>query len=130
MGFFDFLKNLGTESSSGTVSMDLSRKIKSDWDIVEVQLRGGTPSQLKQALITADKLLDNALKEAAGGENFAERLKNSKDRFEWSFYQKIWSAHKLRNNLVHEVNFDPQHFVIREAVNTIKNTLVQLGVSL
>lgn len=130
MGFFDFLKNLSSDSTNGTVSMDLARKIKNDWDVVELQLRGGTPSQLKQAIITADKLLDNALKEAVSGENFAERLKNSKDRFEWHFYQSIWAAHKLRNNLVHEVNFEPQHFVIREAVNTIKNTLVKLGVSL
>ncbi len=130
MGFFDFLKNLNPESSSGTVSLDLSRKIKDDWDNVEILLRAGGPSQLKQALITSDKLLDVALKGSVTGENFAERLKNSKDRFEWDFYQKIWSAHKLRNNLVHEVNFDPQHFVIREAVNTIKKALSQLGVSL
>ena len=130
MGFFDFLNNLGGAGSSGMVSLDLGRRIKSDWDNVEVLLRAGGPAQLKQALITADKDLDNALKEASSGESMAERLKNSKDRFEWSFYQRIWDAHKLRNNLVHEAGFDPQHFVIREAVNTIKTALIKLGVSL
>lgn len=130
MGFFDLFKNLVPSYQSRMVSLDLSRKIKSDWENIELMLRGGTPAQLKQALITADKTLDNALKEASAGDTMAERLKNVRDRFERYEYQKIWDAHKLRNNLVHEVGFDPQHFVIREAVNTIKNTLIKLGVNL
>ena len=114
MGFFDLLFG-GSAGRSNVVSLPTARKIKDDWEKVQELLKLGGPSQLRQALITADKLLDNALKEVAAGESMGERLKNARDIFDRYQYQTIWEAHKLRNNLVHEVGFEPQHFVIKEA---------------
>ncbi len=130
MGFFDFLINLGSGGSSNVVSLDTSRKIQRDWDNVEVLIKGSSPSQLKQALITADKLLDSALKEISPGEGMAERMKNMRDRMDRGSYQRMWEAHKLRNNVVHEINFDPPHFVLKEAVANLKNALYKMGVNL
>jgi len=129
VGFFDLLFG-GSSVSSNVVSLPTSRKIKEDWEKVQELLKLGGPSQLRQALITADKLLDNALKEVVAGESMGGRLKNARDVFDRYQYQTIWEAHKLRNNLVHEVGFEPPHFVIKEAVATIKDSIVKLGVSL
>jgi hypothetical protein len=98
-----------------------------DWESIKVLLDQKGPSQLRQALIVADKSLDNALRDLVVGESMGERLKNAKDLFQWDLYQKIWDAHKLRNNLVHESNFEPPYFMVTEAVTNIQNGLISLG---
>ena len=126
MGFFDLLFG-GSSVSSNVVSLPTSRKIKEDWEKVQELLKLGGPSQLRQALITADKLLDNALKEVVAGESMGERLKNARDVFDRYQYQTIWEAHKLRNNLVHEAGYEPPYFVITQAVDNLRNGLTGLG---
>ncbi len=130
MGIFDFLKNLSVGAASNAVTLETSRRIKDDWENIDILLKGSSPSQLKQALITADKLLDNALKDLIPGQTMGERLKNLRGKVDNGTYQRMWEAHKLRNNLVHELNFEPPHFVLREAVANLKNALIKLGVKL
>jgi hypothetical protein len=112
------------------VSPETESKIRRDWENVEVLLKQKGPSQLKQALLTADKSLDNALRDVVPGQTMGERLKNAKDKFEWPVYNKIWEAHKIRNSLVHESDFDPPYHVIITAVGDLKRGLVALGVRL
>ena len=126
MGIFDFLK----KSFSGykLVTVRTKRNIVSDWKNVESQLKGGSPSQLRQALITADKALDNALKDLVDGETMGERLKNAKNLFEYSQYDKLWKAHKMRNSVVHESGFEPPHHAVKKAVHDLKEGLTVLKV--
>lgn len=113
------------------VSADTSQKIKEKWDSdVKIALVNKKPSQLKQALITADKLLDAALKEVSKGEKMGERLKNAQNLFEWSLYDKLWKAHKVRNSMVHDLSYDPPYFVLEEAIDDFKKGLDELGISL
>lgn len=129
MGIFDLL--FGTHKiTRGVLRTQTQEKIQTDWENVKTLVKQKGPSQLRQALIIADKSLDNALRDVTVGESMGERLKNSKDMFNWEDYQKIWEAHKLRNNLVHELNFDPPYFVINEAIENIKKGLEALGVRL
>lgn len=130
MGFFDFLSVFTSSQSRNFVSLETSRRISREWENVSVMLKGGTPSQLRQAIITADKMMDTALKDLVAGEKMAERLKNARDKFDKGLYNKIWEAHKLRNNLVHEVGFEPPHFVVREAVENIRYALSLVGVKI
>ena len=126
MGFFDLL--FGTQKKSlGSVRGETQEKIRLDWEKIKILLNQKGPSQLRQALITADKSLDNTLKDMVVGENMGERLKNAKDMFPWELYQKIWEAHKLRNNIVHESNFEPPYFMITEAIANIQKGLSTLG---
>jgi hypothetical protein len=126
MGFFDLL--FGTQKkSSGSVRGDTQDNIRVDWENIKVLLNQKGPSQLRQALITADKSLDNALKDMVLGENMGERLKNAKDMFPWDLYQKIWEAHKMRNSIVHESNFEPPYFMVTEAISNIQKGLDSLG---
>lgn len=129
MSLFDFFfGNQGSNPSKGAVSLDTARTITDEWEAVALLLKQKGPSQLRQALITADKLLDLALKDIATGESMGERLKNSSAFFDRSIYSKIWEAHKLRNMIVHETGFEPSHFMITEAVSNLKEGLFKLGV--
>lgn len=126
MGLFDLLFGT-TKKSTGSVRGETQENIRMDWEKIRILLNQKGPSQLRQALITADKSLDNALRDLVLGESMGERLKNAKDLFEWDVYQKLWEAHKLRNNLVHESNFEPPYFMVNEAISNIQKGLSSLG---
>lgn len=84
--------------------------------------------QVKTALIDLDKLLDYILKSKhVKGNTLGERLKNSKHLFNKSDYNYIWQAHKLRNELVHEINNTQSIGNIKQnsyrLVNIIKNII-------
>lgn len=129
MGFFDFIFGSGTGTSYGSVSQETVRKVTTDWENISVLLKQKGPSQLKQALIMADKSLDAVLKEIVPGETMGERLKNAVDKFDRPTYNRIWDAHKLRNSLVHEAGFEPAYFMVTEAVANLKEALYKLGVN-
>jgi hypothetical protein len=129
----EFIKKIlfGNESfGRRKVSQDTELKIKQDWENIELLLKQKGPSQLKQALLTADKDFDNALREVAAGETFVDRMKNCKDKFDPVTYNKIWEAHKIRNSVVHEVGYEPPYFVLIEAVGKLKKGLLGLGIRL
>lgn len=105
-------------------------KIKSDWEQVEQLVRVGKPSALKQAVIIADKLLDYALQQISSGETAGERLKNAKDAFPRPVYQGLWEAHKVRNALVHDSDYDLTQLVARDALGKFKEAFKALGVEL
>ena len=110
------------------ITVETKEKIQRDWKNVDILLSQKGPSQLRQALITADKSLDNALKDIVEGETMGERLKNAENFFERDQYNKIWEAHKVRNNLVHESGYEPPYFVVTKAVQDLKEGLEKLGV--
>lgn len=61
--------------------------------------------EVKDALIESDKLLDFFLKNKRfKGDTLGERLKSAKSFFSKEDYNDLWQAHKLRNQLVHEVD--------------------------
>lgn len=78
------------------------------------------------ALIAADKLVDQALKHAhMRGETMGERLNRAggliKD------LNGVWYAHKLRNKLVHEPDFNLNYAELRRALKFFKKALKDLG---
>ena len=127
LNLFKFLDNLVGTKPTRIDSVSLSN-IKADWQNVEILLKGGQPSQLRQALIIADKALDNAMRGVVEGESMGERLKNAKDKFDRDLYDKIWSAHKMRNSMVHESGYEPPYHMIEYGIETFKEALGVLGV--
>lgn len=78
------------------------------------------------AIINADKLLDQALKQRGiAGESMGDRMKNAKDLF--SNNGAIWSAHKLRNRIVHEDSTKLNPIVTRKAMSSFKVALKDIG---
>ena len=112
------------------ITADTRDKIVDDWRNVEMLLNQKSPSQLKQALIMADRSLDNALKDIVDGNSMGERLKNAQNMFSYDVYNEIWEAHKVRNSLVHESGYEPPYFVVIQSVESFKKGLQSLGINL
>lgn len=88
------------------------------------KIRGLTTShdemKLKSAVMEADKLLDYVLKsKRIKGDTLGERLKNAKHLFKTSSYNRVWEAHKLRNRLAHEMNFNPNPAYLKSSANIL-----------
>jgi len=111
----------------GTLRPYDRKKVEEDWGRVEQLVQVGTPSAVKEAVIIADRLLDYALTQVSIGEAMGERLKNARSAFPPAVYQGLWDAHKARNALVHDVDYDLTQLVAREALNKFKAGFKSLG---
>jgi hypothetical protein len=64
------------------------------------------PMILSTLLIDADKLLEYAFKMSGlAGDTMGEKLKRAENLYEPNLYNKIWDAHKVRNQIAHEQDF-------------------------
>ncbi|OGC62639.1 hypothetical protein A3J33_01765 [candidate division WWE3 bacterium RIFCSPLOWO2_02_FULL_53_10] len=102
-------------------------KIQNDWVRIEQLVQTAQPSAFKEAVIAADKLLDYALMQVSSGEAMGERLKNAYQSFPRDIYQGLWDAHKMRNALVHDPNFDLSVLMAREVIEKFKRGFQSLG---
>jgi len=124
MGLLNFL----FKKQKNHILPKTTEMIKREWKTIEDLLKGRQPSQLRQALISADKTLDNALRDLVLGENMGERLKSGENLFDKGLYNRIWEAHKLRNSLVHESGFEVSSFILIENIQQYKKALNSLGI--
>ena len=75
---------------------------------------------LKSGLNDADKLLDFFLKsKRLKGETLGERLKNAQKVFSREDYNALWNAHKLRNKIAHEIDFETSIHVLQSEIKNI-----------
>ncbi|NIT04349.1 hypothetical protein GTO10_05540 [Candidatus Saccharibacteria bacterium] len=102
--------------------------IKGEWTRVEELVSTARPSAFKEAVILADKLLDYALAQISSGETMGERLKNAAPAFSRDIYQGLWDAHKARNALVHEAQFDLTTALAKDVLAKFKKGFMELGV--
>ena len=78
------------------------------------------------AVIEADKLLDRALMElGVPGKTMGERLKASGNHF--SQLNSVWYAHKQRNQIAHEQDFNLDYNQAKHALSTFRQALKDLG---
>ena len=78
------------------------------------------------AILNADKLLDQALKDSGfKGETMGERLKNAKARLKHR--DAIWLAHKLRNRIAHESDVRVTNQDVKRSLAAFKSALKDLG---
>lgn len=82
----------------------------------------------KMAIIEADKVVDVILKKAGvAGNTMAERLRRVQKQVQRPIYSGMWEAHKLRNQIVHEVGDSHMLGNHTEYLWKIKKFLVSLG---
>ncbi len=100
-------------------------KFRSRWLAITQNL--GSSSQSWQfAIVSADKLLDTALKERGiSGNTMGERMKNSKVHL--TNIESVWRAHKLRNRIAHEDNVQVTKRQADEALKIFKRALTDMG---
>jgi hypothetical protein len=79
------------------------------------------------AILKADSLLDDILKEKYAGNNLGERLKNARNKLEPDVYNLAWHAHILRNKIAHD-NLNLNKRQAQEAIYGFRSVLNSLGV--
>lgn len=102
--------------------------IVSEWEQIDILIKQGNPTQLRSAIIKADKTLDTALKDLSSGEKMAERIVNYKSNWTDEEYNQIWKVHKMRNSIVHDVGYEPTHVMLKNALDIYRATLIDMGV--
>lgn len=76
-------------------------KYREKWLTISNSIDTAHPSSAAMAVLNADRLLDEALRERGiAGDTLGERMKNCKELF--SDRNGVWTAHKLRNRIAHE----------------------------
>ncbi len=112
-----------TRRGPNQLNMDKYRK---RWIEIERELRRDDVRSYHMAVLEADKLLDSALKESgASGETMGQRLKARQS--DWSNANAVWSAHKLRNQIVHETDLRLNYDDARRALAGFKRALKDVG---
>jgi len=106
------------------------RKIELGWGEVEQLIQVGRPSAMKEAVIKADKLLAYALVRVSSGATLGTQLKNARRKFSPKTYQGLWDAHKVRNSLVHDADFDLTNLIAREVLGKYKAAFKTLGANI
>ena len=105
----------------------VNRKIiESRWSEIESLIKQEGEMSSKLAIMEADKLLDYTLKSMAlPGETLGERLKFA--CYKYDKLKKVWWAHKVRNEMVHESSFKLDKGTARRAIDEFKRALQELG---
>jgi hypothetical protein len=102
--------------------------VKPKWLEIQEMLRQGGPANFRQVIVEADKLVDMVLKSKVDGESMGERLRNGRQLFEPVTYQNLWTAHKLRNKVVHEAEFEGLSHDAKVAAKYFEQALKELRV--
>ncbi len=85
-------------------------------------------SNPQQAVLQADKLVDQALYKAGYRGSMADKLKAAKAVFRDE--NALWSAHKLRNRIAHEVGIRVDQKQVKFSLRNFGKALEDLGISL
>lgn len=101
---------------------------QSKWEEILRHVDSAREAEWKFAVVEADKLVDDVLKSAGyHGETMGDRLMNI-EKGQIVSLEGLWEAHKIRNKLVHDVNYFLRQAEARRAVQLYENTLKELGV--
>ncbi len=112
-------------TKKGATQLDVD-KYRSKWMTIEGQLSRDNQSSCTLAVLNADKLLDQALRErGVKGQTMGERMKAAKDT--WSSANAVWGAHKLRNQIAHESDHQVTYDDARRAIAGFKQALKDIG---
>lgn len=116
------------DQSNQNISQLNPELVKTKWaEILQMQNHGG--SGIKNALIEADKLLDYVMiSKGFSGETMGDRLKSGGTRF--TNLNGVWAAHKLRNQIAHEVEHDIIPTQLKNAIAILGEAIKELGVQI
>lgn len=101
-----------------------AQTVKKRWSIVQTMTSQGG-NGLRQAIMEADKLLDYVLQgKGYRGETMAERMRSANRQF--TRRNDVWAAHKLRNALAHEVDFDLVPRQVKQSIAAYERAIKDL----
>ena len=102
------------EAMPGTIRMlEINKKLTSE-----------SPSDWKISVIEADKVLDRTLEQKGyAGTSLGDRLKQMVPADLPDIYEEVWEAHKIRNKIVHEPNFEITQSEARKLVGIYERAI-------
>ncbi len=104
------------------------KKLVKKWAKIEQRLEAGQEAELKLAVIEADKFFDDVLKRCGyPGKDMGERLRKINSS-QLSNIDDIWRAHKIRNNIVHDIDYKLMVIDAEKAVGAYRKALEELEV--
>ncbi|MBP6945431.1 hypothetical protein KBD61_06480 [Patescibacteria group bacterium] len=122
IGIYRLMRLLRRPELHGTSREQILKR----WEQIEHTATQGVMGS-KLAIIEADKLLDQVLRSMAmPGSTLGERLKST--AYQYPNIRKVWSAHRLRNQLVHDTSFEMASRQARLALDDYKAALKVLNV--
>lgn len=133
MGIIQFIKKLIAPYPPIKTRVNLGIQDKEDikrkWAEIEQLMALGKPSNFKNAILEADKLLDHCLKLLGfRGQTMGDRMKAiPRSKFEKDFFDDMWQAHKLRNEMAHNINYEVMNFEASKAIKQFERVLRELG---
>jgi hypothetical protein len=102
------------------------QRYQTKWLEIENSVRRDNDASWQLAIMNADKLLDQALRERRfKGQTMGERMKSAQKV--WKNANHVWGAHKVRNQLAHEVNADISYDITLRSLSAFKQALKDLG---
>lgn len=97
------------------------------WQEIKRHLQSVNQSEWKFAIIEADKLVDDVLKSAGYiGDSMGERMMSIEPR-QLRSLDRLWRAHKIRNLLVHDANFELRRPTALEAIDGFESAIREMG---
>jgi len=97
------------------------------WKEVREHIKSTNAAEWRFAVIEADKILDDLLKKAKyPGDTFGERLMLMRPG-DLATLDNIWSAHKLRNTIAHNPDYQVSYAEAREAIENYEKAIRELG---
>jgi len=101
-------------------------KYRTRWLKIEQQLKRDDMNSYSMCILTADTLLDQAMKEkGVQGATMGERMKQLQKT--WTNANNVWSAHKIRNQIAHEPDVRLDYDGTRRALASFKQALKDVG---
>lgn len=95
---------------------------------IEGSIEQGNNASYSMAIINADKLLDRALQDLRiPGRTMGDRLKKIGNMKRLSQLNAVWGAHKIRNRIAHESDYQPSYQETMHALKSFKQALKDLG---
>lgn len=103
-------------------------EVAEGWKHIQELISSSNPSEWNMAIIEADALLDDVLGHLGyEGETVAEKFKII-DPHQLSSLDRVWSAHRLRNSIVHDPLEQHTKETIAHALSSYGQALKELGV--
>ena len=97
-----------------------------DWDKILAGGKSENENDRKQAVISADSLIDKILAMAGySGENLGDKLKNIEPA-DLDSLDALWEAHKVRNRIAHESGYALPKEDAEQALNLFEKALKEL----
>lgn len=102
------------------------QRYQTKWLEIENSVTRDNTASWQLAIMNADKLLDQALRERRfRGQTMGERMKSAQKT--WKNASHVWGAHKIRNQLAHEVNANVTYDTTLRSLSAFKQGLKDLG---